>query len=89
MFPRGHLFTVSGTLWAHVLHVRSSIRLAVCGPPLTSVGDRPGVHSTKVVLFAKPKSYSGFGLDVDVRPAGQGLVLIILFVGSSLVVGLP
>ena len=48
---------------------------------------------TKVVLFAKPcacpTSYFGFGLDVDVRPAGQGLVLIILFVGGSLVVGLP
>ena len=43
---------------------------------------------TKVVLFAKPKPYFGFGLDVDVRPAGQGLVLIILFVGSSLAVGL-
>ena len=43
---------------------------------------------TKVVLFAKPKSYFGFGLDVDVRPAGQGLVLIIIFVGSSLAIGL-
>ena len=43
---------------------------------------------TKVVLFAKPVSYFGFGPDVDVCPAGQGLVLIILFVGSSLAVGL-
>ena len=45
-------------------------------------------HVTKVVHFAKPKPYFGFGLDVDVCPAGQGLVLIILFVGSSLAVGL-
>ena len=36
--PQGHLFTVAGTLWALVLHVRSSIRLVVCGPPLTGIG---------------------------------------------------
>ena len=40
--PQGHLFTVAGTLWALVFHVRSSIRLVACGPPLTGVGGRPG-----------------------------------------------
>ena len=39
---------------------------------------------TKVVLFAKPKSYSGFGLDVDVCPAGQGLVLILFLLEAAL-----
>ena len=41
VFPRGHLFTVAGTLWALVLHVRSSIRLVVRGPPLTGIGVGP------------------------------------------------
>ena len=41
--PQGHLFTVAGTLWALVFHVRSSIRLVACGPPLTGVGGRPGI----------------------------------------------
>ena len=41
--PQGHLFTVAGTLWALVFHVRSSIRLVACGPPLTGVRGRPGI----------------------------------------------
>ena len=51
VFPRGHLFTVAGTLWALVLHVRSSIRLVVRGPPLTGIGGRPGVHSKSDLIL--------------------------------------
>ena len=51
VFPRGHLFTVAGTLWALVLHVRSSIRLVVRGPPLTGIGGRLGVHSKSDLIL--------------------------------------
>ena len=51
VFPRGHLFTVAGTLWALVLHVTSSIRLVACGPPLTGVGGRPGIIASQTLYY--------------------------------------
>ena len=51
VFPRGHLFTVAGTLWALVLHVRSSIRLGLCGPPLTGIGVGPVYIASQTLYY--------------------------------------
>ena len=49
-FLRGHLFTLAGTLWTLVLHVRSSIRLACVDRPAQGIGDGP-VYRAKISII--------------------------------------